>query len=176
MMAGDCIAPPATLGGPAHHVSIWPIVLNKVHVHRREMLKSIAEVSAKSHGLEEDLGQEHCRAEIDVHTSLEIGHKRTEGEKISMRRSSCCLAIKRRVHMDDVCPYRDMDCHRNPQARARCEQALVLIRKIPGLYHPAHCSTDSLVLGGGLNILNQHAARLLGHAKSAGADLSVDGF
>ena len=121
-----------------------PVVLHEVHVHRREVLQRVAEVPGKGDGLEEKLGQEHGRTEIDIDAALEIGNKGTEGEKVVLGSCSRCPAVEGRVHVDDVGADGDMDRDRNAEAVAGGEQALVLVGELALADHSADGRRRSL--------------------------------
>lgn len=72
VVAGESEAPASALGGPAHDVRVRPVVLDKVHVHRGEVLERMAEIPGEGYGLEEYLGKKHRGAEVYVRAALEL--------------------------------------------------------------------------------------------------------
>ena len=78
MVARDREAFATILCRSADHICQWPIVLHKIHVHRRKVFERVAEVAAKRHGLQKNFGQENSRPHIDVDTALDLGDEGTE--------------------------------------------------------------------------------------------------
>lgn len=94
MVAGEGVASAAAVGGTADHVCVRPVVLDEVHVHGGKVPEGVAEVPAEGDRLEEYLGQQDRRAEVDIHTALEFRHERAELLKIPARRLAGRLCIK----------------------------------------------------------------------------------
>lgn len=174
MVAGEREAPAAAERGPAHHVRARPVVLDEVHVHRREMRQRMAEVAAERDRLEEDLGQKDRRAEIDIYAAFELSDERAEALEVAARRLAGRPRVKGRMHVDDVRPDGDMHGHRDAQARACRKKALVLVGEIAALDQPAHGFSDAEPLPVPVpDRVVDHAAGLFGHAEGAGQDLLV---
>ena len=78
MVARDREAPATILCRSADHICQWPIVLHKVHIHRRKVFERVTEVAADRHGLQKYFGQENSRPHVEVNTALDLGHEGTE--------------------------------------------------------------------------------------------------
>ncbi len=82
MVPYEIEALPAFGGRPADHVDLGPVMPVEVHVDRRDVLQSIAQIPDQGHGLQKDLRDDHGRSKIDEGPAFQPGYGRTEGLEI----------------------------------------------------------------------------------------------
>ena len=72
---------PSFEGGPGHHISHGAIVSNEIHIQGRKLLHVMPQVPDEGQGLQENLGEDNGRTQVDEHAPFELrdqGRKETE--------------------------------------------------------------------------------------------------
>src|SRR5262245_16138425 len=67
-----------------HHVHGRAIVTHEVEVHRREAIHPVAEVACQRERFQEDLGQDHGRADVEQHAALERRHEPSQQLEVAV--------------------------------------------------------------------------------------------
>src|ERR1044071_1351755 len=124
MMSGDGEAATcAAAGRAADDVGERAVGLYEVEVGRREVFQRVAEVADERDALEEDLGQDHGRADVEVDAAAAHStHKLREQAEVRVRRRAQGRAVGLRVAVRDVRPDGDVRGEGDASAVGRAEQ------------------------------------------------------
>ena len=135
----------------------------------------VADVARQVERLEEHLGDDHRRAEVDEDAAVQVLARRRRGGG-SRRRLAAPMAAPsaRRVHVDDVGADGDVHGDRHAEARAGGEDAERAVRQ-PGVEDGlADRGAEPARRRGARDGLVEEAPGLLGHAEAAGGQRGGD--
>ncbi len=82
MPANEVVSLPAHQRGPAHNVLPRAIMRNHVHVDRDKPLQIGPQILGNGKGLEEHLGHDHGRPNVDIDSTAQFRHSRREQAEI----------------------------------------------------------------------------------------------
>src|SRR5215475_2776483 len=104
-----------------HRRTVMPV---EVHVYRGETADRMAQVAREVERLDEDLGEDDGRAEIQVDAPAEPRDDGREETEIPQAPRTDRRAVGARMHVDDVRADRDVNRRRDVRRRGRGEDAV----------------------------------------------------
>ncbi len=111
---GDAAAGEA--GRPLDDVALGPVLAHEIEVHRRQPRDAVAQIAGDGERLQEDLGQDHGRADVEDDAVLQPGHEPAERLEVAVARLAEGGTVGARMHVVDVGADRDVDGDRESEA------------------------------------------------------------